>query len=68
MQFDVVFLRNTLIYFDPTVQLQVLTKVLDCLKTDGYLFIGHSESLINLHLPIQSVAPSVYIKTNTEGL
>lgn len=67
-QFDVVFLRNTLIYFEPKVQLQVLIKVLDCLKTGGYLFIGHSESLINLHLPIRSVAPSVYIKTNTEGL
>jgi len=66
--FDVVFLRNTLIYFEPKVQLQVLTKVLDCLKTGGYLFIGHSESLINLNLPIQSVAPSVYIKTNIEGL
>jgi len=67
-QFDVVFLRNTLIYFEPKVQLQVLIKVLDCLKTGGYLFIGHSESLINLNLPIQSVAPSVYIKTNIEGL
>jgi chemotaxis protein methyltransferase CheR len=66
--FDIVFLRNTLIYFEPKVQLQVLIKVLDCLKTGGYLFIGHSESLINLHLPIQSVAPSVYIKTNTERL
>lgn len=66
--FDVVFLRNTLIYFEPKVQLQVLTKVLDCMKIGGYLFIGHSESLINLHLPIQSVAPSVYIKTNIEGL
>lgn len=67
-QFDVVFLRNTLIYFDPKVQLGVLIKVLDSLKTGGYLFIGHSESLINLHLPIKSIAPSVYIKINTEGL
>jgi chemotaxis protein methyltransferase CheR len=68
MSFDVVFLRNTLIYFEPKVQLQVLMKVLNCLKTGGYLFIGHSESLINLHLPIQSVAPSVYVKTNTKVL
>jgi chemotaxis protein methyltransferase CheR len=67
-QFDVVFLRNTLIYFDPKVQLSVLIKVLDSLKAGGYLFIGHSESLINLHLPIQSIAPSVYMKINTEGL
>lgn len=62
MLFDVVFVRNTLIYFDPVIQLKVLKKVLDSLKPGGYLFIGHSESLINLQLPIQSVAPSVYIK------
>jgi chemotaxis protein methyltransferase CheR len=68
MQFDVIFLRNTMIYFDTKDQLKVLIKVLDSLKTGGYLFIGHSESLINLHLPIQSIAPSVYIKINTEGL
>jgi chemotaxis protein methyltransferase CheR len=68
LYFDVIFLRNTMIYFDSTVQLKVLIKVLDSLKTGGYLFIGHSESLINLHLPIKSIAPSVYIKINTEGL
>lgn len=62
--FDVIFVRNTLIYFNSEIQLKVLTKVLDCLKPGGYLFIGHSESLINLPLPIQSVAPSVYIKLN----
>ena len=66
--FDVIFLRNTLIYFDQMTQLKVLTKVLGSLKTGGYLFIGHSESLINLHMPIKSIAPSVYIKINTEGL
>lgn len=67
-QFDVVFLRNTLIYFDQMIQLKVLTRVLCSLKTGGYLFIGHSESLINLNLPIKSIAPSVYIKINTEGI
>ena len=65
VQFDVVFLRNTLIYFNSEVQKKVLSKVLDNLKIGGYLFIGHSESLININLPIHSIAPSVYIKTNT---
>lgn len=60
--FNVVFLRNTLIYFEPAVQIKVLTKVLDRLVDGGYLFIGHSESLINMNLPIQSIAPSVYVK------
>jgi len=68
MQFDVIFLRNTMIYFDSKVQFNVLIKVLDSLKSGGYLFIGHSESLINLHLPIKSIAPSVYVKINTEGI
>jgi len=62
-KFDIIFLRNTLIYFAAPVQVKVLEKVIDCLKIGGYLFIGHSESLINLTLPIRSVAPSVYIKT-----
>lgn len=64
-KFDIVFLRNTLIYFDSETQRRVLAKVLEVLNTGSYLFIGHSESLINMNLPIRSIAPSVYIKTNT---
>ncbi|MFA5329931.1 MAG: CheR family methyltransferase [Prolixibacteraceae bacterium] len=60
--FDVIFLRNTMIYFDQKVQMRVLKNALDVLKTGGYLFIGHSESLINMQLPIKSIAPGVYIK------
>lgn len=63
-EFDVVFLRNTLIYFNHQVQQRVLTKVLNNTKTGGYLIIGHSESLINMNLPIQSIAPSIYVKIN----
>ncbi len=62
MNFDLIFLRNTLIYFDHQIQLKVLSKVLSHLNTGGLLFIGHSESLINMKLPIKSVAPSVYVK------
>jgi len=61
-EFDIVFLRNTLIYFNTDIQQKVLTKVLNNLKTGGYLFIGHSESLINMNLPIRSIAPSIYLK------
>lgn len=67
-QFDIVFLRNTLIYFSHEIQMEVLSKVIENLRLGGYLFIGHSESLINMQLPITSIAPSAYIKTNTEGL
>ena len=60
--FNVIFLRNTLIYFDPPTQKKVLSKVLERLVDGGFLFIGHSESLINMNLPIRSIAPSVYVK------
>ncbi len=62
VDFNVIFLRNTLIYFEPSVQILILTKVLENLVEGGYLFIGHSESLINMNLPIRSIAPSVYVK------
>lgn len=62
--FDLVFLRNTLIYFSKEVQQMVLLKVLNSMKSDAYLFIGHSESLINMDLPIRSIAPSIYMKSN----
>lgn len=61
-RFDIVFLRNTLIYFESETQALVLKRILDCIKPGGYLFVGHSESLINLNLSIRQVAPSIYIK------
>ncbi|HAQ21551.1 MAG TPA: chemotaxis protein CheR [Prolixibacteraceae bacterium] len=62
--FDVILLRNTLIYFNSEVQQKVLMRVLNSLRTGGYLIIGHSESLINMNLPIRSIAPSIYVKIN----
>ncbi|MDP3643976.1 MAG: CheR family methyltransferase [Bacteroidota bacterium] len=62
--FDVIFLRNTLIYFNSEVQQKVLMRVLNSLRTGGYLLIGHSESLINMNLPIRSISPSIYVKIN----
>ena len=61
-KFNIIFLRNTLIYFEPATQIKILTNVIDRLIGGGYLFIGHSESLINLNFPIKSIAPSIYVK------
>lgn len=61
-QFQLIFLRNTLIYFETDIQTQILHKVLKYLEPGGFLFIGHSESLINRNLPIQIIGPSVYQK------
>lgn len=51
-KFDVIFLRNVLIYFDqPTKQL-VLDRLLQNLRPDGWLILGHCESLMGLTLPL----------------
>lgn len=46
--FDLVFLRNVLIYFRPESQRRVVEAVTDNLAADGLLFLGHSESLWQL--------------------
>ncbi|MFL5765032.1 MAG: CheR family methyltransferase [Bacteroidia bacterium] len=59
---DVVFCRNVLIYFDRATQQEVLRKIVEKIRPGGYLFIGHSESLFQLDLPIVQVKPTVFKK------
>lgn len=60
--FDVVFCRNALIYFDRETQENVLNKLCGKLKQGGYLFIGHSESVMNMNLPIKQLKPTIFKK------
>lgn len=46
--FDVIFCRNVLIYFDEKIKRKVVSDLYDALKPNGFLFIGHSESLHNI--------------------
>ncbi len=61
-QQDIIFCRNVVIYFDRETQLVLFNKFCNNLKKDGYLFIGHSESLSGMKLPIRQVAPTVFQK------
>lgn len=47
-EIDIIFLRNVLIYFDVTTKKVLLRKVRQQLRPDGYLFLGSSETTINL--------------------
>ncbi|KQN94586.1 chemotaxis protein CheR [Sphingomonas sp. Leaf231] len=57
---DVIFCRNVLIYFDKTQQEKVVRRLAECLRPDGYLFLGHSESIAGFDLPLASVANTVF--------
>lgn len=59
---DIIFCRNVMIYFDRATQEQLLRKFCSQLRPDGYLFIGHSESLTGMDLPLRQHAPTVYRK------
>lgn len=59
-QFDIVFLRNVLIYFSKEKQGEILNKICKTIKVGGYLFLGYSESTIDFKLPITYIQPSIY--------
>ncbi len=61
-QFDVIFLRNVLIYFDVPTKKSVVERIISSLKPGGYFFISHSETLSRVTDKLEMVQPSVYIK------
>jgi chemotaxis protein methyltransferase CheR len=61
-QFDILFLRNMLIYFDNPAKQKIVRRVIETLKPGGLLFTGHAESLANLDLPLKSATAAVYAR------
>jgi len=61
-EFEVIFFRNVMIYFDKPTQEAVINKLCRNLKPGGYLFVGHSESLAGLNIPVAPVASAVFRK------
>ena len=60
--FDVIFLRNVMIYFNLETKRQVVARLLSQLRPGGYFLIGHSETLNDINDTLTVVAPSVYRK------
>jgi chemotaxis protein methyltransferase CheR len=56
----IIFCRNVLIYFDKPTQAAVLSRLTDCLVPGGYMFIGHSESITGIDLPLKQVSNTVF--------
>lgn len=57
---DIIFCRNVIIYFDKPTQEKLIRRFINHLSKDGYLFMGHSETLFGMDLPLKQVAPTVY--------
>lgn len=60
--FDVIFLRNVMIYFDMPTKQRVVARLCDRLRPGGHLFIGHSESLHGVNDRLKIVVPAIYRK------
>lgn len=58
--FDVIFLRNVMIYFDADTKRQVVQRLCARLRPGGYFLVSHSESLNGISEELQSVRPSIY--------
>jgi chemotaxis protein methyltransferase CheR len=61
-EFDVIFLRNVMIYFDQETKRQVVSRLLPLLRPGGYFLVGHSESLNGVTDQVRLVQPAVYRK------
>lgn len=59
---DFIFCRNVMIYFDAKAKNEMVRKFAQVLKPKGYLFVGHSESLMMAKDIFENVGPTIYRK------
>lgn len=60
--FDVIFLRNVMIYFDNETKAKVVANMLPHLRADGYFVIGHSETLNRITDDVVALRPTIYCR------
>jgi chemotaxis protein methyltransferase CheR len=61
-QFDFIFCRNVLIYFDHESKARVVERLLDHLVPNGCLFLGYAETASTLSDRLHSIGPNVYAR------
>ena len=64
--FDVIFLRNVMIYFDIATKQRLVARIQRYLRPGGYFIISHSESLNGMKSDLQMISPSIYRKIGDE--
>jgi len=61
--FDAIFCRNVMIYFDGPTKMALIDRFIDQLKPGGWLYIGHSESLLGTHKNLSHAGRTIYRRT-----
>lgn len=61
-KFDIIFCRNVFIYFDGPTKEMILERFYDLLNDDGYLILGHSESIHSMNTAYEAVGHTIYRK------
>jgi len=59
-QFDAIFCRNVMIYFDGPTKTELVDRFIQRLTPGGWLYIGHSESLLGSHPGLKLVGRTIY--------
>ena len=62
--FDIIFCRNVMIYFDRHTTNQVLSRFAEKLRPGGWLYIGHSENILDLTDQFERVSSTTYRRTS----
>ncbi|MCX7905420.1 MAG: hypothetical protein N2446_01805 [Elusimicrobiales bacterium] len=60
--FDIIFCRNVMIYFTQQIQETLVNRFYNILRSGGYLFVGHSESLNSIKHCFKYIQPAIYLK------
>lgn len=60
--FDVIFLRNVLIYFDSRTKVEVVDRVVECLNPGGLFFLGTAEGRVGGKVPLEPIVPGAFRK------
>lgn len=61
-EFDAIFLRNVMIYFDLAAKRRIVARLIQTLKPGGHFIVGHAETLNGVDETLKPVAPTIYRK------
>jgi chemotaxis protein methyltransferase CheR len=65
--FDCIFCRNVVIYFDKETQERLMHRLLNYLRPGGFLFLGHSESMLGMKVGLNCLGKTMYQKPAEPG-